>query len=120
MGAGQDLVTAFPYASAVFDAADAALQLSLTRLMWHGQQVSAAASAYEERHTRHPHVVLNPCHGCVSLCAGQSELRQTEIAQPAILTHSFAVWSIVQVSSDRQSPQRSAPSTVAELPPPLC
>lgn len=40
MGAGLDLIAAFPYVKSVFEEADQALSMKLTGLMWKGQPVS--------------------------------------------------------------------------------
>lgn len=63
VGMGKDLAEAFPEAREVFEEADDALGVSLSRLCWEGPE---------------------------------DELTQTINAQPAILTHSAAVWRVLQ------------------------
>ena len=63
VGMGRDLAERFPAARAVFEEADDALGLALSRLMWEGPA---------------------------------EELTLTANAQPALLTHSAAVWAVLR------------------------
>jgi len=62
VGMGAELAAAHPRARSVFERADAALDLELSRLCWEGPE---------------------------------TELVRTENAQPAILVHGYAVWSVL-------------------------
>lgn len=63
VGMGLELAEAYPAARAIFQQADAALGISLSRVCWEGPE---------------------------------EELKQTENAQPAILVHGFAAWTVVK------------------------
>lgn len=63
VGMGLELAEAYPAAREIFQQADAALGISLSRVCWEGPE---------------------------------EELKQTENAQPAILVHGFAAWTVVK------------------------
>lgn len=45
VGAGLDIVRAFPYVKQLYDEADEALKMPLSQLIWHGQQVRTTTSS---------------------------------------------------------------------------